>query len=449
MEIEDSALMREIQDIIKGTKKPVHFSWVAQIYIGTEPYPAFRVLSVDIVRDYEKNFADQTMIKLLLPAGTYAKRIYPARANLEIALFRYPVQEASNNTDPESTVQAERYTAIMVDRGDPIIEANAMNTPTEESLNLSDMVEIEFQLIDKTIEQLRMVSVGGIYRQCTVDDVIKTVMHNASQSISVDNVRRPRGVDMVEPNNKTEREHIVLHHGLKLVDLPTHIHEKCGGIYSTGLGYYLQDDYWYIYPCYNTKRINQSPKTLTLINVPANKFPGIERTYRVDGNNVVALVTGQVSFRDESDARQLTEGNGVRFSDASKFLEDFAELGSNKALVSRGTNTTEVVSVKRANGNNNTHLSPSAITANPYLEYSEMSRRNGGILSVVWENSLPTAIFPGMLVKMMYLDNEEIKTNVGVVLKAHHYIHMQGQGIMNTRHYSNSMLSVFVERTPG
>lgn len=448
MEIENSALMREIEEIIRSTKKPVHFNWVAQIHIGAEFHQAFRVISIDIERDYEKSFADQVMIKLMLPAGTYAKRIYPARSKLDIVLYRFPLNETGGGIDAEAAVQTQRYTAVMVDRGDPIVEANAMNTPTEESLNLSDMVTIDFQLIDKTVEQLRGASVGGVYRSVSAEDVIKTLLVGASQALTTETVQRPRGVDMVEPNNKTVRTHIVVPHGLKLVELPGHIQQKCGGVYSTGLGYYLQDNYWYVYPCYNTKRLNQSVKTLTLINVPSNKFPSIERTYRVDGNNVVALVTGQVSFRDESDARQLTEGNGVRFSDADKFMDSFAELGENKVVVSRGTSTTEVISAARANGNNNVHLSPDAITANPYAQYSEMAKRNGAVLSMVWESSLQSAVFPGMLVKIMYLDSGEIKTNVGVVLKAHHYIHMRGAGMTSNRHYSNTMLSVFVERSP-
>lgn len=446
MEIENSALMREITEIISSGSKPVYHSWFAQFHIGTETFSALKVVSVDIIRDYEGSYADQVLLTAMVPAGTYAKRIYPARSNLDVTLIRVPLGEIGDNVNLEDQVSGERYTAILLDKGDPVAEANGSVVPTEDTLNLSAMVQVQFQLIDKTIEQLRMISVGGIYRKVNVEDVLKTLMYGESQKLKVDGLKLPQGVDMVTANNQTVRDHILIPHGTQLTSLPEYVHKKCGGVYSAGIGYYLQDDFWYIYPCYDSKRTTESVRNLTFINVPSNKFPGIERTYRTNGNNTVAIVTGQVKFSDNSDATQLNAGNGVRFSDANKFMGGFTATEGNKTFISRGTNNSEFLAVKRDNGQNNVQLSENPITSNPFAEYSKLSRRSGGFLSLVWENSLPNLIYPGMVVKIMYLDGDEIKTTSGVILKVHHYVHFRGQGMMDTRYYNNSMISVFVQR---
>ncbi len=266
-----------------------------------------------------------------------------------------------------------------------------------------------------------------------------------SATAKVDKARKVKGVDMVTASNKKARDHIIIPHGLPLVSLPEYIQKRCGGIYSAGLGYYLFNDYWYIYPCFDVTRFNKAQKTLTVINVPSNRFPGIERTYRKDGNNLVIIATGEVKFRDDSNTQQLNSGNGVRFTDAGNLLKGFVKTAGNKTIASRASNNSEVISVERENGNNNVQLSDKAINSNPYVEYSKLARRQGSVISFVWENSNPILLFPGMPVRVMYLDGGDIKEVYGVSLKAHDYTHARDEGMVSKRYLTHTMLSVFVK----
>jgi hypothetical protein len=171
----------------------------------------------------------------------------------------------------------------------------------------------------------------------------------------------------------------------------------------------------------------------------------VERTYRKDGGNIVVLATGDVSLQSDNDSQQLTYGNGVRFADASKFMDGFSATKNNETIISRGQNNNEFLTDARPNGNNNVRSSDSAINANPFVEYSKLARRQGAFLSLVWENSLPSEIFPGMMVKVLYLDQDDIKEVYGVVLKVHDYIHLKGQGLTSTRYRNNTMMSIFIQ----
>jgi hypothetical protein len=326
-----------------------------------------------------------------------------------------------------------------------MIDSGAVNSVSEEALDLSNVFEVNFQLVNKALEQLRVITVGGIWRNCTVEDTVKGILTTESKKVEVEDIRMPQGVDMVPAANTAKRDHISIPHGTRLVDVPQYVHERCGGIYRTGLGYYLRGDYWYIYPCYDTTRFFDVEKTLTVINVPSNKLPQVERSYRLDGTNLLVLATGEIKFRDDSEVQQLNAGNGVRFADADRFMRGFTETKDNKTVASRGKNNSEFIAIKRADGLNNVQVSKDAITANPYIEYSRLARREGSMIALEWQNSDPRLIFPGMMVKLLYLEEGLVLETFGVLVKAHHYVHNQAKGMAEIRYRTSSVLSVFAK----
>jgi hypothetical protein len=185
---------------------------------------------------------------------------------------------------------------------------------------------------------------------------------------------------------------------------------------------------------------------MTVVNVPKNKLPGIERTYRDDGRNLMVIATGEVQLRDDSEVQQLNLGNGVRFAQAKGFMNgSMVETHGNKAVAQRGKNTSEFVADQRKTGNNNVQLSTNPINANPYVEYSRLARRQGSLFTFTWENSRPDLIYPGMMVKILYMQDGDIKEVYGTALKAHHYIQLRGQGSTSTRYVCQTVLAVFIQ----
>ncbi len=226
------------------------------------------------------------------------------------------------------------------------------------------------------------------------------------------------------------------------------LQHKIGGIYPTGLGMYLFKQHWYVYPLFDLKRFDQTTKTLTLINVPTNQMPGIERTFRKTANQIIALVTGEVKHKDLTEAMLLNQGNGVRFLDSRRVIDNFADTtaGENKAVVMRAENNSEFVTDERTSGLNNVQTAGSRITANKFAEMSKLARRTGSELQCLWENSDMGAIYPGMPVKYMYIRDNRIHELKGTVLGAQHYIQTHGKGMTDTRHRTDTALHLFVER---
>jgi hypothetical protein len=449
MDIEQSSLYREIQAIIASGANPVHFNWSATFHANGQDLVVMKVLDVDYERDYENNYSDSIRMHCQILAGTFWMDIYPYSDNLEVTLYKYPLNEVGSSPNLSQPTQTERYTAILRTQGSPTLENTGGNNDDRTTMNLKDFQFVEVELVDRALYQLRMRGTGGNFRNCTTGDALMACLTTESQRVQVDNARVIQGVNMVTPNNTTLRDHVAIPQGMPVVHVPQWIHQKCGGVYSAGMGYYLQANYWWVYPCYDPTRGNKAAPALTIINMPKNKFRGIERTYRQSGSNVVILATGDVKFRDYSNMAQLNRGNGVRFADAAKLIDGFVTTKGGIPTAARGKINTEAITVARPDGLNNAQSSHRNINANPFLEYSDMAKRNGSVIALTWENSDPSLITPGMLVSVMYLDGENVVQLYGVMLKAHHHVRLDGSGMTTMRYATDSALSIFVQRPIG
>lgn len=446
MNFEESSLYIEVKNILKNGSNPVFDYFTAQVHLKNQDLDIMKIVSIDIKRDYEMNFTDEIILTALIPLGQYAKRVYPERNNLEITIKQKPMQELGSDEDTKRKLYLERYIAVLINQGNPIIEGNDYSIPNEDALDLSSIEEVTFQLIPKAVDLMRMTSVGSVYRNANPGEVVKTILTIESQSLKLPKELLPIGVNMVPPNDTSKRDHVVVPHGVKLVDVPSYVHNHCAGIYTAGMGFYYQDKLWYLYPIYNTERFEESQDKVTIINVPDKKLVGVERTYRKDGSNIVILATGETQFRDNSDQQQLSDGNGVRFADASRYMDGFIKVSGNRAVASRGENVNEVMSTQRLSGNQNVHVSDTRISSNNPKEYSKLAMREGSLVNLTWENADPDLIYPGLPVKILYFDDGVVREIRGVVLKAHVYVHMKGQVMFTNMHHTNIGLSIFVNR---
>jgi hypothetical protein len=446
MDILESALANEIGAITTNPATEVTYFWRADIHANDQIVSAIKVLSVDIARDYETSFTDETVVTLIISAGKYAYRIYPYLKSLEITMYKEPLGATDGQPDNTRVIESERYVATLIDPIAVNVAGNSAIELDEASLDLTNLFELKFQLINKSVDQIRMRTVGGIYRRCKVEDVIKSILTMYSPKVEIQDDDISLGVEMVPAVNQNIQEHIVIPHGTRLVDAPEYIHRHCSGVYTTGLSYYYQANHWYVFPPYDIEKVGKSEKILTIIRLPQNRMPGIERTFRKDGNNIVILATGDAQVKNESEALLLSAGNGVRFSDANQFLTTIVNKSGNKAIISRSDVNDEFISTQRPNGNNLAPLSDKRITSNPWFEYSKLAARNGSLVGLVWENSEPSLIVPGIPVKILYLDGEEIREIFGLVIKAHHFVTTRGNGITVSRHITSSALTIFTQR---
>lgn len=457
MEIERTTIVEEINAIIaEPLREHVEFNWYAEFKVGEKTYPALKVISIDILRDYANAFGDQIYLDCAIGAGTFSHLIYPFREDFEVVIYRRHMRPNDKRYKPvEENVVATTYRGYVLDAGSKVVESNGKLGTNAEMGDLIDILNVKIQLLDPTIEQIRMQSVGTIIRDKTTPVALHYLFTEVSKVADGDVENKVQGVNFYpEPpttssrpplNNEVQR-HIVIPHGTPFFEVPEYLNRRCSGIYNSGLGFYLQKKNWYIYPLYYLKRFDEDRKTLTLVKVPDRRLPGSERTYRKTDNQTIALVTGAARHVDDSENKQVNEGNGVRFADARKMMSGFVEVEGNRAKALRANNNSEYVANERKTKLNNAKISDVRITSNNFMEASRLARRQGAFIQCIWQNSDMDSIFPGMGVKYIYTEKNEVKEVLGVVHQAHHYISSVSSELTSTQCQVNTALVLFVER---
>lgn len=443
MALETSSLQEEIGRIMNDGAKPISAHWECRIETPDGEVIPIKLMSLDIQRKYTENFTDHTILSVILGFGTFTHLVYPYKNDLTVLMTRRPLSENGEVLE-DVEISSRRYKAILLTDSSEALKNSVSTSGDKETGDRGNILDVQFQLLDEAVEQVRLMSAGGVYTNAVPGNVVRHIVTELSSTIEVSDEDAVYGVDMVPPDNQNVREHIVIPHGTKVYDLPAYVQDMAGGIYNAGLGFYLQNGRWYLYPELATNRFDQASKTLTVINVPPSRYSNIERTYRKTNNQTIILSTGDVSHLDASSIAQLNFGTGTRYTDPDRVLDGFGETKGNRTRLQRGKNNSEYQVNQREDGLVNAPVSSEGITANPYAQATRLARRQGSYLQLVWENSDPDAIYPGMPAKFMYLSEGEVVVYVGIVVGAQHYVYNSHKGLVVGTHRCNSALALFV-----
>ncbi|WP_257292809.1 hypothetical protein [Endozoicomonas sp. ONNA1] len=458
MEISQSNIYEEILEIANSGNPPVHFRYYMDLLANGKLHRIDIVLSLERIRDYENNYCDETLIEVEIAMGTFIHEIYPYRNHLLATLYRERVGSLDRESIEGVRPDIQQFQAVLVETDSLMLTDGSLVTSNKEQGDKAATLKRTFQLIDKSLGDLRMASVTGIYRDARVGDILKTVMkgdvQNAASGVSTpvssDRVNEGGfttviGIDMVSPNNTRQYHAIIVPPHIKLLDLPLYLQEEYG-VYSSGVGYYLQRGIMYIYPLCDLLRFTSTTRGLRIANLPPTRMAGADKTFKVKDKQVFVMATGEVVQGDPTDFNQLNLGNGIRYLQADKIIDRFSTTSKNRTNVYRSNNLVEYISHQRPDGRNNIVYSPRQITINHQRESSALATRLASTIDIVWENSDPTLIYPGMPVRFYYHRGEILEWLEGVVIKAHHYSSASTPGLVNDKHITRSTLTLLVNR---
>ena len=444
--IENTSLYKDFLKITNSNNVTIGFRWSCQFIIDDLKIDAYKIIRIDFNREYDLLYGDDIQLTVMLPKGKVIHQLAPNRDNLKVTLTRQAINTLSDEILFDEPVVTYDLRAIFIEQFNTQLETNSVVNVDEEFADISGLVEVEFQLLEPSVEMIRLMTWGGIVRKTSALEAVVGILTNEVKSLPLENKYKITGVDFVSPNNVTVREHVIIPHGTKLIDLVKYAHTNCGGIYSSGIRQFIQNDKWYIFPPFDTKRFNSTSRTLTIINCPSKTYTSIEQTYIVNGMKLVIISTGETKFFDDSEVTQLNEGNGVRFANSDRVIEEWRDVKDNVATVDRSENTSQFLGTTRRTKLNSAFIIEGRLTDNGYVETSKVARRQGSHLVVTWENSNPELIYPGMPVKYNYIDSDEVKEVYGTVIRAHSYVDIQSRAASVEKHMTNTQLTLFIDK---
>jgi hypothetical protein len=444
MELTQSPLANELTLINQVATWGRYYSYEATITTEAEDLDVLKVVSVDWIRDYRNAVTDEILLQVALPSGEYLKRVLPFKENLRVTLTRTPIGVISDDDPRTITVQEYQAFIIATEMADTL--GSNPQTATEDAANLVGFEKITLQLQELAWEQVRTEMVGGIFQRTTPFDLLISLLFNSIKELDVDVESRILGVNSVPPSNTVKRDHILIPHGVPLTSVAGLLQTQLGGIYSAGMGCYLQGGYWHVWPLYDNKRFDVATRTATFIILPDPRLRGTEKTYRATDRHLVAVITGGVDMVDNSESALLNHGNAVRFPDSNSMMESFVEKGGNKAVAKRTNNNTEYTGVQRRTGTQMSRVVGDMTKTNSYHESSKLAGRSGAFIRLHWENSEPSWITPDLQCEVGFTANGTPAFMPGIVVHAHVYSALAGTGLHQSAHQITTEVIVMVDR---
>jgi len=445
-EVSHSGMLQEISRIISAPGSP-YVKLDVVIHCGGNDIVPRQVLRWDIGRDYPKAYMDSASVVVTLGAGTLMTLIAPFQDDIKLTINITPLNEEGKPITSEK-VESHTYRAYLADDVPKTLDQHS--NPSMQSQEVGDLTQLKdvaFALEEVAIEQLRKMAVGTIPRFATPFSVMKTFFVRAKEQLRLGQDVMITDVDMVEPNNTTPRDHIVLRDGTPLLDLPDILQNEQGGIYSTCLGFYIQDRKIYAWPLYDFNRIKTARRVLQIFLSPTRQAIMIDRTWEDHGREVAIFSAGISKVIDDSQGDLNRHGNAVRFTDAGKLLDNFGTVKGNKLVVNRGEQNSEFATTVMGNGQNYAKLADNKVTSNVYLEASKIARRAGALMVVPWQRSKPSLLTPGMAVELFYDYKGQVRSIEGTLIGSYSSYQMEGQGPIARAYRCGTSIIVFVDRS--
>lgn len=446
---EQTPLWPDVERILKNGDQAIRYEYTGEIHTGKKDIKIMKIIAIDIVRDYVSMIGDNVFIEFILGLGDYTVDFYPYRNNIEITLFRRQLTDVGDVSKKNRKPKEERFKAVFLISENPAIRASELENIDVFTLNASNVTTVKLQLLNRSLEPIRIKTTGGAFKNVTNGDLLKSIISTECLKITYDGKPVIDCLDMVDVDNKENQVQLLIPHSTLIVDLPQYLQSQKTGVYNAGIGSFIQSYNekmtWFIYPLFNPKRFESKENKVIFYSIPKNRFAGIERTYRQASGVVYILATGGKGYRSTGEADLMNSGAGYRMTDSRPMMRKPVEMTAEGPIANRNSLNHEVLTIDRTDGLNYAPIATKTISSNPFLQSSAVLQRRGARIDFTWINANPSLLYPGMPCEFIFLDKDDkVKEVNGVVLFVHAYTEMEGKGMATGSHITSCQITLFV-----
>lgn len=444
MDIEKSLLGPEVNRII-GKKENNNTNEVYhEIILHTvkNDIPITRIIDLEVLEDYNNNYAEERFVEALCPMGDLVKFIYPHRNNLEISIIKIlgGVRELN------------RY-KLVVNNIDEKFGSGLYKNLSYKELNEREAFKLKGQCIDLAIEASRLKNVEGIYRDIDVSSLMVGLIHEKLQEIKVNGQPIKPFINIIDVDNKRLYKHIMIPSGTKLIDLATYIQETDYGVYNGHIGFYAtkmkmgtefnrseanKELNTFIYPLYRVKDIEKANNKLIIYNIPNIKYSMVENTYIIDGNDIRIISTEDSKKLNTGDTEFMDKGVGYTMLDPNLVMNRPVAVNEKEVINDMSYNNKDTFMKERSDGAHyRQHRRPDD---NQYEIRSNYLKEDGDLLQIKWNFSNTKYLLPGMAIVYTYLGDNNDVIRLNGILQSHYTVYNQSSKMAST------ILNIHVEK---
>lgn len=426
---------RVIQENLALMVPTPDFKFEAVIAVGSYQIKAMAVYLNSIREDYvSANYEERITTLALLPSD-YNKIVMYGHSDITIKMTTIVV----NGKERISKI----YRAVLLNLRDPSLENNNADRAMVSQQDAHSVSMISFQLFDPASYELRMAYYDTISPNKCTGDVLKAAL---AKTRLVDKYNKQDSVGQIQMDDgylPTKRS-IIIPPGTRLLDLGRYL-QKEYGVYSQGLGMFLKNRTWFVFPPFTRLKENTDGWKLVIINAPANRYRKLDRTYYISGKTVTLILTGEVKHTDTTDHDALIEGTGVRYADPAKLLSKPGSVDGTTALKQNPKERmTEYNAMAYKSKFSNAKFLDNPFTANGATSSSDLAARGGSYIEGTWERSIPEFLLPGMPVVFITQDGTSIRKMPGTLVGVETLTSSPHGGLIEQTHSTMSKLTMYL-----
>lgn len=382
-----------------------------------------------IHRDYIEGTGDYIEITLFCKLGTYIYDIYPYAEDLELSLTRYKQTRGGDGLETLSFTC--RYKALFL--LDKNIDIPTNSLVPRETLDRQGYVSLKFQLVDYPVYALRNTTVQGSYsdrlsegQDMSYKTLVKSILNGAIDTMAIDSRKPIDKINIEEPDNQEKIGTIVIPTGTPLFDLPTFIHEKGGGIYTGGIGTYVQhysrkvggdvDRVLFVYSLFRANKFAKEDNKVMFFVSPDKSWNIVDSTYKYRYNVLKVMTFPVEGMSSTKETVYRDEGEGFRTADADAVIDAPLEFTEDGPKYRFRDWLTEISDKEQPDGLNNVPYK--GISNNHFVNASDILSRKGEYIILQAENVDPDYYYPGAPCQItMQLGNAMIRELYGIIHK--------------------------------
>ena len=427
---QNSPLMADISDILTGQTSTYTKTYHIEAYfhqtaddIGT---PSALFLSdMVVIRDYENNFGDYIEITMMMPLGTFMYDIYPYIDNAEVSLRVRKQQQVQGKT----VYTKERYKCVyLADRN--------INIPTTlvgaaSDLDITGLVPIRLQLVDRGLEVYRVKTTHGCYDSrisptpITMKSVLNSILVSEASKITVERKPIIDRVNLEEPDNADIIQSLIIPSGTKVIELPVWLQEQNAGVYNGGIGAYIQPYYTekgelyktlFIYNLYNGFKYDDAEIKAIIYSPMTSSYSLADTTY-INRNGILRTFCKHIDNIPLYSGVFFSNGTGYRSAQALAYMNKPVDITAKGPRFNKVGVNNEIVHVERPDGNN--YAKYEGVTSNNFKLATNVLKNLGNPVTLSIPNIEPDALTPGMAIKLVHEEKDgTIRNLYGKLIRA-------------------------------
>ena len=411
---DDLVLYNKMLALRSQSGRPVMFDYQAYFEVEGKQIGIYSVESIETVKDYVTQNSDNILISVNVQTSTRRKLLSVNNRRLKLFLVKNSNNAEGNKTGPTQSDVIE-FSAYITNRKNKDIEMNTI-TQFDYTDDLSGLETLHVHIVNPAIEEFKTQVTGGVFRDANGKGVLlEDILENMFTHTLLNG--KKLSATIYPTDNRTVYSQVLVKDSTRIIDLPDHFHHKYG-LYANGLGCYLDDTMWHIYPLNKYNRFSEAKRTLTILKIPSKEGVGLHDSYIVEGNNTFVFATGNATYTDETEESFQKKGSGIRYSKEHHILDLWRTYNGGDSHVSFEKNVFHANFDPRDSGLSITNTVDGLFSSNPWYGISVVTEGIGSTIGVTWENANPDLVYPGMPVKYIVKHDNVVKSMYGTLLYA-------------------------------